>query len=598
MTARMPMPAHPTWDNAIAGLFAQPYWIPEQRQASVATQWNGCMSGFLIELDKYASVKEWSVTIYDHLYSRAMPLTLDPSQFWPDGALELLRTWINEGCRENDEAPLGWNDIIPPSHNRPQPLRIRKDIRDLSAAELDTYRMKLDDVMRVADASADSPWQKLAYIHTNWCLHYQEAFLPWHRASLLHLEHLIDFPIPYWNWYAWDASIDGSPNAGIPQAFKDETYVHPASGEVRRNPLRFAAAKDGKSKACQMPGACEALPPGACYWVQRDPLLYTSGDDQREARQKKIGLVRLFQEQVRNALRWPRFSQPEGAPGYPWANIQQFDPPQPDSEYPNREDFDGLYEQPHDNFHGWLGIDMADNSYTAFDPIFWSYHANIDRVMEIWLRQHPAATFTARFPIQPFIGPRAEAVDFTDRRSYRDTTIGDLVRDSRALGFGYAPTHSPDFPGPILADAPVQSPEAASLYVVFSDVRCTHDSYAIDAFLNLDAPALTDVDAAHPHYVGRFMRLGMGVADDKGRCITRGVTRVLDARRNVRALELRPDALPRLSLLVTDATTGRSVPESEWRKLPGFGAALAWGEAPAPAREPAPSGTCCHAAAK
>jgi hypothetical protein len=41
--------------------------------------------------------------------------------------------------------------------------------------------------------------------------------------------------------------------------------------------------------------------------------------------------------------------------------------------------FDGLYEQPHDNFHGWVGPDMADNAYTAFDPIFWSYHSNIDR---------------------------------------------------------------------------------------------------------------------------------------------------------------------------------------------------------------------------
>jgi hypothetical protein len=43
------------------------------------------------------------------------------------------------------------------------------------------------------------------------------------------------------------------------------------------------------------------------------------------------------------------FSQPEGSPGCPWANILVFDPPR------NRQDFDGLCEQPHDNWHGWIG---------------------------------------------------------------------------------------------------------------------------------------------------------------------------------------------------------------------------------------------------
>ena len=60
-------------------------------------------------------------------------------------------------------------------------------------------------------------------------------------------------------------------------------------------------------------------------------------------------MVRIFQNQVVRALNWNVFSQPQGSPGYPWANILVFNPPQPDSLYPNREDFDGLYEQPHFN---------------------------------------------------------------------------------------------------------------------------------------------------------------------------------------------------------------------------------------------------------
>jgi tyrosinase len=44
---------------------------------------------------------------------------------------------------------------------------------------------------------------------------------------------------------------------------------------------------------------------------------------------------------------------------------------------------------------------MADNAYTAFDPIFWSYHSNIDRIFEEWNRAHPAAQFSSKFPLRP-----------------------------------------------------------------------------------------------------------------------------------------------------------------------------------------------------
>ena len=137
------------------------------------------------------------------------------------------------------------------------------------------------------------------------------------------------------------------------------------------------------------------------------------------------------------------FSTPEGTPGYPWANILTFNPPPPDSDYPHKTDFDGLYEQPHDNFHGWVGPDMADNAYTAFDPVFWSYHANIDRVFEQWKRGHPEATFTANFPLRPFVGDDARRLDMTTADVWQYTTIGEMARDSRVLGYDYAARRLP-----------------------------------------------------------------------------------------------------------------------------------------------------------
>lgn len=568
----------PTWRDEVADLFAAPYWIEATRRAEVAARWRDCMGPYFVHLDQYESVKQWGVTIYDHLHSRNMPATSDATQFFPPEALEVLRLWINQGSREQRSDPFDRAERIPPWNPPPAPYRERRDIRRLSLLELNRYRAKLDDIMHVGDPSPDSPWQKLAYIHTNWCLHYQEAFLLWHRAYLRYFEELIDHAVPYWNWMAEDASVDGSPDAGIPQAFKDLEYVHPDSGEVRPNPLRFAAAKDGRSKACAGPG--HEAGDVDCRWVQRHPLLYTSGDTDREAREMKVLLTRIFQEQVSNALQWSVFSSPQGD-GRPWANIPVFTPPQPDHLYPHRTDFDGLYEQPHDNYHGWIGPDMADNAYTAFDPIFWSYHSNIDRMYEVWRAAHPNALYTAGCPLPPFIGPKATSVEPSAPRRWRYTTIGDMAQDGRRIGFGYEDPVSPDYRA---AEQGADFPPAEygawnddHLWIVFVDVRCTFDSYLIDVFIDLPHPTEKDVHPDNPHYVGRFSRIGMGIVDDKDRCVKQGVTRVLDAKKNATALAIAPGTAPVITTLVTDVKSGQFVGPEIYGDLPGFDPRPYWG---------------------
>lgn len=415
---------HPTWYDTVRQLFAAPYWIEELRREGVGAGWRGCMDGYQVYLDQYASVCQYAVTIYDHLASRAMPLTTDQTQFWPDDALAQLRAWINEGCRQTAGEPIKEDNRIPPPTPLPPKLRVRKNILDLTQAELDEYRMKIEEV-GATTLDPNAAWSRIAYLHTDWCLHYQEAFLLWHRANVLYLEELIDFPIPYWNWMAPNATKDGDPAAGLPQPFKDLTYIHPKTGQERPNPLRFAVAKDGRSKAC---AGSESVGID-CRYVQRDPILYTEGDQQRQERQSKLNLLGKYQQQVAFAFQWPVFSTPEGS-GQPWANILSFNPPPPDSDYPHQSDFDGLYEQPHDNIHGWVGPDMADNAYTAFDPVFWSHHSNIDRIFEQWKRAHPASLFTAIFPLRPFVGPQAAEVDLANPETFVYTTIGDMAKDS------------------------------------------------------------------------------------------------------------------------------------------------------------------------
>jgi tyrosinase len=567
-----------TWSDGISSLFSEPYWIEggSAERRRVGQLWKQCMDGYAIDLSSLASVREWAVTIHDHLASGSMPMTSDDSQLWPSAAIDQLRTWINQGCRESPEEPIRQRDLIPPP---PQPpgLRVRRNILDLTQAELDEYRRRVED-LGVADSSPTSAWQQLGNLHTEWCLHYQEAFLLWHRANLLYFEAMIDFPVPYWDFMAPDATVDGSPRAGIPQPFKDLTYIHPQTGEERPNPLRFAAARGGRSKGCT---GQDHDAPEECFYVQRDPVLYSDGADYRAQREAKLELVAKFQEQVALALSWPVFSTPQGWPGYPWANIQTFDPPPPDSEYPHRCDFDGLYEQPHDNFHGWVGPDMADNTYTCYDPIFWSYHSNIDRIFEEWARAHPAAQFTASFPLRPFVGPLAETLEPASPFSYCHTTIGDMASDSRRLGYDYPP------PGTTFPISDMGDEDAGDhLYIVFEDVKCIHDTYTIDVFLNLPGATPPDKHNANkPHYVGRQTRLGMGIVDDKGRCVSRGVTRILDASRTARLLQVGPESEIRVDLVVTEAHRDRIVGPEEYLAFPGFQPTWVWGRGrPSPER--------------
>jgi hypothetical protein len=575
----MPGPSKfPTWIDDVAALFSRPFWIEEAKRSDAGERWRRCMKPFLIDLLDHDSVSKNAVAIYDALSSEWMPLN---EAAWPDSPLEIFRTWTNQGCRGTLTDPIIDKTVIPQPAREPIQIRVRRDLRSLSQAELDDYRMRLDDRLRVGDPDPASAGQIFSSIHGIWCLHYQEAFLFWHRAYLMAFEREIGCAIPYWNWYAQDAA-DDSPAGGLPQAFKDETYVHPLSGEERPNPLRYAAAMGGASKAC-----IKSPPPGVdCRWVQRDPILYTSGDDRREERREKLCTIRTYQRQVQRALAFASFSHQEGT-GYPWANIQSFDPPAPDCDYVYRNyDFDGAYEQPHDNFHGWVGPDMGDNSYTAFDPVFWSYHANIDRIFEIWLRAHPRSRVTANFPLHPFVGPRVDRIDYTDSRRFIYTTIGDLAKDSRGLGYDFGPPVAPDVGGdsgsrcprsaavePRLVPATVPEEE---LLVIFDEVVCTFDSFAIDVFIGQPSATPAEVSCHNPNYVGRLSRIGMGQADARGRCVKRGVPRILDATPAAEQLGIGPGTVPELDLLVTALADGRTLSPEEVAALPGFGARIVW----------------------
>ena len=45
----------------------------------------------------------------------------------------------------------------------------------------------------------------------------------------------------------------------------------------------------------------------------------------------------------------------------------------------------------HDNVHVWVGGEMSDANWAAYDPLFWAHHSMVDRLWRIWQHDNPGA---------------------------------------------------------------------------------------------------------------------------------------------------------------------------------------------------------------
>ncbi|KAJ4249598.1 hypothetical protein NW757_007623 [Fusarium falciforme] len=547
----------PTWNDDILPLIQTPHWVSGD-PAAMGKLWIDKMVEWgHWNLASYEDVKEKAVGIYRHLRTKSMPITRDPQNYWPEEALEMFRAWVNAGFpRDSSDSPSP-DILIPKPIDTPETFKIRRDIMSLSREELAVYQSKLDDILQV-DALG-SKWQELGQL----------------RKCVL------------------------SEFAGIPPMFLEDKYIHPADGSERPNPLKFALSLNGRSKS------------GESEFVTRSATL-TEGPSSPDW-DRKIGLFKLYHEQIEQALKQSTYTTSETAEhfGVPWANITTFSEDQRDCLYPYRFDFDGLFEQVHDNFHGWVGPDMADNTYTAFDPIFLSYHANMDRLAGIFIDAHPESQFTSGFPLQPFINNGTD-VSYDDPRRWCYTTIGDMAKDTRSLGYMYAAPERPDvFTPASAAERGIASPRASggqaiSLpagipsqaeakhsnvvikaattapvekepFVVFTGVGCTTSSYRIDVF-TADAQSLVPDVTTNPNFIGQVTRIGMGRGrqgegpPNSGRCRKPAATRVLHAGK-VKEQLLGESGV---EIVVTNVETGEEVAEEEYAKLPGFTPKVVW----------------------
>lgn len=248
-------------------------------------------------------------------------------------------------------------------------LFMRRAVRLLSDAELAALRRAFAEVMALND---DRGYQFFAGLHglppPFYCEHGNPLFLPWHRAYLYMLEQALQdrvpgVAIPWWDW-----SSPASREEGIPAAYAlPETDGAP-------NPL-FAADV--------------GLPPDMIALVRSRLPGAISDDDP------------------------PRTLRDPDSPG----DLPDAATVQALLEAPTFEDFSLRMEDVHNFLHVWVGGSMAQVPTAAFDPIFWTHHAMVDRLWYLWQMRHPGQTPSAQLMGQvlaPFRMTVADTLNIND----------------------------------------------------------------------------------------------------------------------------------------------------------------------------------------
>lgn len=385
-----------------------------------------------------------------------------------DSDILFIQSWIDDGCPETDvpcspvqvqeslvaarargdeEHPL---TSMPTNqyHENEGGIKARKNINSLTCDELRRLRAALAQMMSLDNYYQDQ--RSFAYwarIHGNDCQHGWEEFLPWHRPYLYYFELQLQdidpsITLPYWDW-----TDNYDPN--FTNSLFDMKQANPSAktdNGVIPEAYRCWLDEDGWNRLSSNPQVHSATLAALKKIVTVDPC---QGGDPKDFKTFNSGL-RLFSaagipygqdkcsddaimaELARinplwHRLRWPGGDQGTIFEAYPSSDditrILQ------DSNFfnfgsgPMNNHFFGALENIHNLLHNFSGGvnpnytgpnpldrsepqsgDMAYPGVTAFDPIFWGHHSNVDRLWAEWQSLHPNVNpdnLTAELPPWP-----------------------------------------------------------------------------------------------------------------------------------------------------------------------------------------------------
>lgn len=357
--------------------------------------------------------------------------------------IAFISQWIDDGCPVTDDVPVaddgirlarangdashpGYNGSSNDYHDGAGSLKQRKNIKFLSPGELGRYRSAVAQ-MKSLDAyfQDDRSFAYWARTHATSCQHGWEEFLTWHRAYLYFFEKQLQdidpgVTIPYWDWAAESENVQKSladmassstplDNGFIPDPFC--CWVDAQAIDNLRSTGLVSAANLTKLSAIMGTLHCSGN-----RLFQAAGITY--GDDGSDSDDASTNAI-MDQLAATNPLwhrqRWPGGDAQLIFEEYPTpsdvGNILKLDNFFQFGSGPGDNHFFGALEQIHNLVHNFSGGinpkynraapasrnnvqygDMVNAGVTAFDPIFWSHHANIDRLWAEWQKMHPGVT--------------------------------------------------------------------------------------------------------------------------------------------------------------------------------------------------------------
>jgi tyrosinase len=371
----------------------------------------------------------------------------DGSQFprlpWGGTAVSLddiafIEKWIDDDCPETDARQEGaahaekfarLHDLasgkVPhPLHSGPVnqfqddmgAVKIRKNVDFLTPDELARFRCAVARMQSLDQYEQDErSFGYWARIHADQCQHSWEQFLTWHRAYLYFFEQqLQDFDptvtLPYWDWASYrddlEKSIEdqqsktGLDNGIIPEAYRcwiDHEHIDrlKAAGVPQETIEKLGTVRDQKFDS------------GNRLFVQ-------AGIKWGDNPQSDQAIIQALEEinPLWHFQRWPGGNSSLIFEAYPRPedvdriikldNFFEFGSGPADNHF-----FGGL-ENIHNLIHNFSGGlnpnfgnsslpmdvnnpaagDMVNAGRTAFDPIFWAHHSNVDRLWAEWQKLH------------------------------------------------------------------------------------------------------------------------------------------------------------------------------------------------------------------
>ncbi|EKU98475.1 tyrosinase family protein [Leptolyngbya sp. PCC 7375] len=301
---------------------ADPTWYSDIRYLFTQTDIDH-MKSQSIDLTSYTDV----VAIAENIYGQVATDNMPPGNPWSQAWKTTFLNWMKHDYPKGQPPSLRTTELLTDVEES-SATRKRKEITTLSSTELDTLKKAFSGIMAKNPSDSNSYFVQAGYHWLpvpTYCEHHAPAYNPWHRVYLLSFENAL-------------RSIPGCENVTLP--YWDITTPFPEV--LKTAPFDSYTLPQDISEEFK-----------AGYVTQRNSY------PEIQKNLKDFGVT----EDINRALTKTDW-----------------------------EDFHGFWSDAshntiiaaHDSGHNSIGPTMANQSVAAFDPIFWFFHANWDRLFWKW----------------------------------------------------------------------------------------------------------------------------------------------------------------------------------------------------------------------